>query len=145
MKKHLFNILFFYLIFVAVPVFSTESTPSQIQGQPQVWNGTSKIEEYKESSFRRGEVLFFLSIPFIFLSNFLIVGGHYYLATFDNSFKIPKEPLIFMGITSLALVSGLIYIDLSSAPVVLATHSDPIINFKISYEYLSKLSFKMVF
>ena len=70
-------------------------------------------EEYHESAFRRGEIIFFLSLPFIIgyelILNQIISSNAAINGQSKGSFS--KHSLIYMGITSLALSSGVAYSD----------------------------------
>ena len=144
-KKFVFFIAI--LLFYKVPsVFGVQLNSLQIQKQEssQVWDGLNSVEEYKEGYIRRSEVLFLLSIPFIFFSSILATGVHYSIATLNSPFSISKEALIFAGLSSLALVSGLIYVDLTSTPtkhISFNSGSD----LRVTYEHLSKISIRMLF
>ncbi len=69
-------------------------------------------EDYEESAIKRGEILFFLSIPFVALSYFLVISATYYLGTNDNTFSLPTESIVFASISTVAISIGIIYIDI---------------------------------
>ena len=67
---------------------------------------------YEETAFKRSEIIFFLSLPFIFLAHVIAVGTTYYLAEQDETFSgLPTEPFLFAGVSSLMLTGGIIYLD----------------------------------
>ncbi len=67
---------------------------------------------YEESSFKRSEIIFFLSIPFIFLAHAISLGTIHFIATQDVTFtSFPTEAFFFAGASSLMIAGGIIYLD----------------------------------
>ena len=64
-----------------------------------------------ESPLRRAEILFFISVPYIFLTQTAIVALSYYIATKDANFRLPKNTFYYIGATTLLISGGIIYSD----------------------------------
>ena len=67
---------------------------------------------YEESALKRSEIIFFLSIPFIFLTHVISLITIYFIATQDITLtKFPTETFFFAGASSLMIAGGIIYLD----------------------------------
>ena len=80
--------------FFSIPNFDTE-----LQGHE------------KESSFRRAEIIFFLSFPFVLAAHGIISGAIYYAATKDATFNIPKSVISFSLVSSVMISTAIAYYD----------------------------------
>ena len=68
---------------------------------------------YKDSVWKRGEVIFFISLPFIILTYAAAIAVSHYLAVQDSSFSgLSLEPFLFAGLSSLAVAGVIIYLDI---------------------------------
>ena len=85
---------------------------------------------YEESAGKRGKLIFFISLPFILLTYTVVVATLHYAADQNNSFsRLPTEPFLFAGLSSLAIVGGIIYLDIQETR---STDQKKQINFFIS-------------
>ena len=94
------------------------------------WLKSSPSSGYEESTIKRGKLIFFISIPFIFLIYAAIISTLHYAADQDSSFPdLPTEPFLFAGLSSLAIVGGIIYLDIQKT---ISADQESQLNFSIS-------------
>lgn len=89
------------LLLLSVNTISAQNAPFKDE-EPQT-------EEYTESRFRRGEIIFFLSTPFVLAMHALVIGGS--LAVAGSSDNIPGAALIFGGLSVMTVSAGIIMHD----------------------------------
>ncbi len=69
---------------------------------------------YHESSFRRAEIVFFLSLPFVFLAHATVAGTAYVLSDPNNNFDVkefPPELIHFVAFSSVFTSGVIAYFD----------------------------------
>ncbi|MDH5719477.1 MAG: hypothetical protein OEZ13_02535 [Spirochaetia bacterium] len=64
-----------------------------------------------ESSFRRAEIIFFLSFPFVLAAHGILAAGLYYSATQDASFNLPRPLITFSFVSSAMISTAISYYD----------------------------------
>ena len=73
----------------------------------------SSLPGYEESTWKRGKIIFFISIPFIVLAYSVAIATTHYAAVQEASFSsLSAEPFLFAGLSSLTIVGGIIYLDI---------------------------------
>ncbi len=97
----------------------------------------SKASFYQESIFKRSEIIFFLSIPFLFLINIAIVAATYLLATQETTFSnFPRESFFFISASSIMLAGGIIYFDIQkNKNLSQKTQDNRSLNLRYTYEF----------
>ncbi|GMT50345.1 MAG: hypothetical protein IEMM0008_1884 [bacterium] len=80
---------------------------------PKILLPSKKIEEeYQESSFRRFEIIFFLSLPFVFGYQLLLNQVLASNATINGqSGSLSNQQWLYMGMASLLMATGVAYSD----------------------------------
>ncbi|MES0488581.1 MAG: hypothetical protein ABUK01_01220 [Leptospirales bacterium] len=99
-------ITLFLLWGFTLPIYS-EPLAWQTWNAQQVSDSSENDDtEYTETPFRRGEIVFFLALPFIALANILVFSSGYYIydPTYDFTLgALPTWYLITMGASTVTL------------------------------------------
>ena len=95
--------------------------------------GVNSLES--ESSFRRGEVIFFLSTPFTFLFSSLLIGGVYTQVSKQDftPLKWPQE--VWIGVGSLTLLSSGFVVYYDYVEMKKKKKNDTRLNFKFQHQF----------
>lgn len=64
-----------------------------------------------ESAFRRGEIIFFLALPFVLLSHFVVVGSINSAQKKQFDFDMSSQEMAFIASSTLLVTSALTYND----------------------------------
>lgn len=95
--------------------------------------GVNSVES--ESSFRRGEVIFFLSTPFTFLFSSILIGGVYTQVSKQDftPLKWPQE--VWIGVGSLTLLSSGFIVYYDYVEMEKKKKNDSRLNFKFQHQF----------
>lgn len=113
MKRSTLSVIALLLLFFFSPQAFGEPgvSPELLPNIEEILEGR---ESYEESRWRRAEIVFFLSLPFVFLANVTAAGALHVLSDPGNSFDVKEFPpeLIHFVAFSTAFTSGAIaYFD----------------------------------
>jgi len=111
----------------------------------QTWNAQQISEsdegDYTETSLRRGEIVFFLALPFVAIANMLVFSTGYYIYDPTYDFTLASLPPWFLVTMGVSTVSMTLFIAINDGknnrePADLnSLYKSPVINLGLSRNF----------